>query len=328
MSKRKKWIVLSISILIITSIASILIFSRDNAPLVMYGNVDIRQVNLGFRVSGRLQSLAFDEGDRVPAGAVLAHLDPEPYQHAFQQAQANVAAHQARVNQIHAGYRAEEIAQARAGLALRQAQLTDAEKTLHRQTTLRGTGAVAERLYDDAKTRYDQAQAEFAAAQAQYNQYRTGYRKEEYISALAQLQQAQAALDNARLQLSDTKLTAPQAGIVLTRAAEIGTILATGTTLFTLSLNEPVWVRAYVGEPDLGKVAPGTTVWVYTDSQPNKPYKGTIGYVSPNAEFTPKNVETTDLRTALVYRLRVVVSNPDNGLRQGMPVTVTLAQKS
>lgn len=328
MSKRKKWIALGIGMLIIISVASILIFSRDNAHLIMYGNVDIRQVNLGFRVSGRLQSLSFDEGDTVPAGAVLAHLDPEPYQHALQQAQANVAIQQARVDQIHAGYRAEEIAQARAGVALRKAQLIDAEKTLQRQIALRGTGAVAERVYDDAKARHEQAQAEFASAQAQYDQYRIGYRKEERTAALAQLQQAQAALGNARLQLSDTQLTAPQPGVVLTRAAEVGTILPTGATLFTLSLNQPVWVRAYVGEPDLGKAAPGTAVWIYTDSQPDKPYKGIIGYVSPNAEFTPKNVETADLRTGLVYRLRIVVNNPDTGLRQGMPVTAQLAKKN
>lgn len=328
MIKRKKWITSGIGILIIISVVTILISTRSSAPLIMYGNVDIRQVNLGFRVSGRLQSLSFDEGDVVPAGAVLAYLDPEPYQHALQQAQANVAAQQARVDQIHAGYRAEEIAQAKAGLALRRAQVTDAEKTLRRQIALRGTGAVAERVYDDAQARYDQAQAEFAAAQAQYDQYRIGYRKEEHAIALAQLQQAKATLNNARLQLSDTQLTAPQSGVVLTRAAEIGTILPTGSTLFTLSLNHPVWVRAYVGEADLGKVAPGAVVWVYTDSQPAKPYKGIIGYVSPNAEFTPKNVETMDLRTGLVYRFRVVVKNPDTGLRQGMPVTIQLAKQN
>jgi len=211
---------------------------------------------------------------------------------------------------------------------LRKAQLIDAEKTLRCQIALRGTGGVTERVYDDAQARYDQAQAELASAQAQYDQYRIGYRKEEHATALAQLQQAQAALDNARLQLSDTQLIAPQSGVVLTRAAEIGTILPTGATLFTLSLNHPVWVRAYVGEPDLGKVAPGTAVWVYTDSQPTKAYKGIVGYVSPNAEFTPKNVETIDLRTGLVYRFRVVVKNPDTGLRQGMPVTVQLAKQN
>lgn len=326
MNKRKKWVVLGIAILVAISVIAVFAWERSAIPLVMYGNVDIRQVNLGFRVGGRLQSLAFDEGDVVPAGAVLAHLDPEPYQHALNQAQANVVAQQARADQMKVGYRSEEIAQAKAGVALRVAQLTDAEKALRRQEALRGTGAAAERAYDDALTIRDQARAQLASAQAQYDQYRTGYRKEDLAAALAQLQQAQAELENARLQLADTQLKAPQDGVVLTRAAEVGAILPVGTTLFTLSLNKPVWARAYIGEPDLDKVAPGTTVWVYTDSRPSKPYQGVIGYVSPNAEFTPKNVETTDLRTGLVYRLRIVISNPDSGLRQGMPVTVRLAK--
>ncbi|BEV70925.1 MULTISPECIES: secretion protein HlyD [unclassified Paludibacterium] len=300
--------------------------SRAPAPLVLYGNVDIRQVSLGFRVGGRLQSLAFDEGDRVPPGAVLAYLDPEPYQHALNQAEAAVAAQQARVDQMKAGYRPEEVAQAQAQVVQRQAALQDAEAALVRQNALRGTGATAAHSYDDALAARDQARALLAAAEAQAQQYRRGYRKEDREAALAQLQQAQAALASARLQLNDTRLKAPQGGVVLTRAAEPGTILAPGAILFTLSLNSPVWVRAYVAEPDLGRVAPGTAVYVYTDGRPDKPYQGVVGSVSPSAEFTPKNVETPDLRTGLVYRLRVVVSDADSGLRQGMPVTVRLAR--
>jgi HlyD family secretion protein len=126
------------------------------------------------------------------------------------------------------------------------------------------------------------------------------------------------------LQLADTVLTAPSAGIILTRAVEPGTMLSAGSTVLTLSLTDPVWVRAYVDEPDLGKVAPGTKVSVYTDAR-KEPYPGTVGFVSPTSEFTPKNVETTDLRTALVYRLRIVIDRPDSQLRQGMPVTVRIA---
>ncbi|TDR79744.1 secretion protein HlyD [Paludibacterium purpuratum] len=299
--------------------------SRPPEPLVLYGNVDIRQVNLGFRVAGRLQSLAFDEGDAVPAGAVLARLDEEPYRHAEAEAEANVAAAQARVAQMKAGYRQEEVAQAAAAVTQRQAAWQDAEAALARQQALRGTGAAAARNYDDALSARDQARAQLAAAQAQYAQYRRGYRQEDRDAAQAALKQAEALLASARLQRSDTQLKAPQGGVVLTRAAEPGTILAAGSTLFTLSLGHPVWVRAYVAEPDLGRVAPGTAVKVVTDGRADRPYRGVIGYVSPSAEFTPKNVETPDLRTGLVYRLRVVVSDPDTGLRQGMPVTVRLA---
>lgn len=302
--------------------------ARTRDTLVLYGNVDIRQVSLGFRVAGRVQSLEFDEGDVVPPGAVLARLDPEPFVHAVRQAEANAAVQQARAAQMHAGFRPEEIAQAEATLAQRQAALVDAEALWRRQDQLHGTGATSERAWDDARTARDQARAQVEAARAQLALYRHGYRKEDRQAADAQWAQARAALAQARLQWSDATLRAPEGGVVLTRAAEPGAILAAGATLFTLSLNHPVWVRAYVAEPDLGAVAPGTRVQVYTDSRPGRPYEGVVGYVSPSAEFTPKNVETADLRTDLVYRLRVIVSNPDTGLRQGMPVTVKVALRS
>jgi len=328
MDKRKIVAVAVLALLVLGGGVYAYLQGRARDELVLYGNVDIRQVNLGFRVGGRLQSLAFDEGDAVPAGAVLAHLDPEPYAHAMRQALANVAALQARAAQMHAGYRPEEIAQAMATLAQRQAALADADALWRRQDVLHGTGATSERAWDDARTARDQAAAQADAARAQLDLYRHGYRKEDRDAADAQLAQAVAALAAARLQLSDATLRAPEGGVVLTRAAEPGAILAAGATLFTLSLDRPVWVRAYVGETDLGNVAPGSTVKVYTDGRPDRPYTGVVGYVSPSAEFTPKNVETADLRTDLVYRLRIVISNPDGGLRQGMPVTVKLPLRS
>jgi HlyD family secretion protein len=133
---------------------------------------------------------------------------------------------------------------------------------------------------------------------------------------------AEAALASAELRVQDTVLKAPADGVVLTRAQEPGAVLQAGATVLTLSLVRPVWVRAYVNEPDLGHIHPGMKVEVYTDSRPSQPYQGQIGYTSPRAEFTPKNVETTELRTSLIYRVRVIVENPDEGLRQGMPVTV------
>jgi HlyD family secretion protein len=123
---------------------------------------------------------------------------------------------------------------------------------------------------------------------------------------------------------ADADLIAPNDGIILTRARERGAIVQAGETVFTLTLTSPVWVRTYVNERDLGLIRPGMPASVTTDSAPDRPYPAFIGFISPTAEFTPKTVETRELRTDLVYRLRVVVNNPDAGLRQGMPVTVTL----
>jgi HlyD family secretion protein len=327
---RKSHRIMAVTLLLLLVLAMAIAFfgfglGRSSTGLVMYGNVDIRQASLGFRVAGRLQSLQVDEGDSVHAGMVLARLDPEPFQHALRQSESNAAVLAARAQQMHAGYRREEIAQAAASLAQREAALANAQALMIRQENLRGSGAAAARDYDDARSARDQARAQVNAAKEQLDLMRRGYRKEDLQAADAQLAQAQSAVAASRLQLKDTVLLAPSDGVILTRTSEPGTILSGGTTVFTLSLTRPVWVRAYVAESDLGRVAPGTAVEITTDSRPGKPYTGIVGYVSPNAEFTPKNVETADLRTDLVYRLRVVVSNPDNALRQGMPVTVRLA---
>ena len=151
-----------------------------------------------------------------------------------------------------------------------------------------------------------------------------GPRQEDIDAARAQLAAEEAAVVQSERRQADSDLIAPSDGVILTRAREKGAIVASGETVFTLTLTSPVWVRTYVNERDLGRIHPGMVASVATDSQPDKLYPGRIGFISPMAEFTPKTVETRELRTNLVYRLRVLVDNPDNGLRQGMPVTVTL----
>ncbi|MBA4708287.1 secretion protein HlyD [Aquitalea aquatica] len=295
------------------------------AELVLSGNVDIREVNLSFRVGGRLQQVLVDEGAQIKAGQVLGRLDDAPQRNAVADAAAALAALQARQSLMHQGYRAEDVAQARAALDARQAVLTDARAAWQRQQELAGSGAAAVKALDAARSAHDQAQAQYQAAQQQYQALSKGYRPQEVAEVDANVQRAQAQLAAARLQLADTVLTAPANGIILTRAVEPGSMLAAGSTVLTLSLSQPVWVRAYVAEPQLGQAQPGRKVWIYRDGR-SQPYAAVVGFVSPTAEFTPKNVETTDLRTAQVYRLRLIVSQPDAALRQGMPVTVKLAQ--
>lgn len=300
--------------------------SPRHATLVLSGNVDIRQANLAFRVGGRVKEVLVDEGDVIgQPGQLLAVIDAEPLQNALDQAQANLTAAEANLALMTAGYRQEDIAQARAQLQTQQAQLVNAQKMLARQQQLAGTGAIPASTLDDARAARDQAAGQVEAARQNYEALSRGYRVEEVEQARAQAEQARAAVATARLQLEDAQLTAPSTGVIITRAVEVGSMVSAGTTAFTLSLNDPVWVRAYVEEPDLGRVAPGTAVVIYTDSPDGKTYEGVIGFVSPTAEFTPKQVQTQDLRTGLVYRIRVVVRNPDEGLRQGMPVTVKLA---
>ncbi|HCU0528355.1 TPA: secretion protein HlyD [Klebsiella quasipneumoniae] len=296
--------------------------SSRQQPLTLYGNVDIRTVNMSFRVGGRLASLTVDEGDSIRAGQTLGELDRAPYENALLQAQANVSTAQAQYDLMMAGYRSEEIAQAAAAVNQAQAAYDYAQNFYQRQLGLRASSAISANDLENARSSRDQAQATLKSAQDKLRQYRAGNRPQEIAQAKASLEQAQAALAQAKLDLHDTVLTAPSDGTLMTRAVEPGTMLNAGGTVLTLSLTHPVWVRAYVDEKNLGQAQPGQAVLLYTDSRPDKPYHGKIGFVSPSAEFTPKTVETPDLRTDLVYRLRIVVTDADGALRQGMPVTV------
>ncbi|MDU3717558.1 MAG: secretion protein HlyD [Klebsiella michiganensis] len=271
--------------------------------LTLYGNVDIRTVNLSFRVGGRLASLSVDEGDAIKAGQTLGELDRAPYENALQQAQANVSTAQAQYDLMMAGYRSEEIAQAAAAVNQAQAAYDYAQNFYQRQLGLRKSSAISANDLENARSSRDQAQATLKSAQDKLRQYRAGNRPQEIAQAKASLEQAQAALAQAKLDLHDTTLTSPSDGTLMTRAVEPGSMLSAGGTVMTLSLTHPVWVRAYIDEKNLGQAQPGREVLLYTDSRPDTP----------------------DLRTDLVYRLRIVVTDADDALRQGMPVTVTFS---
>ncbi|MDU2976481.1 MAG: secretion protein HlyD [Enterobacter asburiae] len=286
------------------------------------GNVDIRTVNMSFRVGGRLASLSVDEGDAIKSGQTLGMLDKAPYENALLQAKAGVSVAQAQYDLMLAGYRDEEIAQAAAAVKQAQAAYDYAQNFYARQQGLWKSRTISANDLENARSSRDQAQATLKSAQDKLSQYHTGNRPQDIAQAKANLEQAQAQLAQAELDLHDTTLIAPSDGMLMTRAVEPGSMLSAGSTVLTLSLTRPVWVRAYVDEPNLGQMQPGRELLLYTDGRPDKPYHGKVGFVSPTAEFTPKTVETPDLRTDLVYRLRIIVTDADDALRQGMPVTV------
>ncbi|EPR43427.1 secretion protein HlyD family protein [Desulfovibrio sp. X2] len=294
-----------------------------NGRLRLYGNVDIRQVELSFRVGGRLEELRVDEGDPVKPGMVVARLDAQPYRDALNQAlgQRDVAA--ADLDKLRTGYRTEDVAQARALVAQREATVENNVRLARRREALVKSGAISEQEYDDAVTQRDESQAQLDQARKALELLVHGYRSEDISASEANMRAAEAAVASAMTNLADTEIIAPSKGTVLSRVREPGAVVSPGDTVIVVSLASPVWVRAYVSEPDLGRVHPGMKFLVTTDSRPDKPYVGHVGFISPVAEFTPKNVETEKLRTDLVYRLRIIVDHPDEGLRQGMPVTVT-----
>lgn len=296
--------------------------SQQDRGLTLYGNVDIRTVNMSFRVGGRLASLNVDEGDAIKAGQVLGTLDKAPYENALMQAKASVAVAQAQYDLMQAGYRDEEIAQTEAAVRQAKAAYDYAQNFYTRQQGLWKSRTISANDLENARSSRDQARATLKSAEDKLSQYRTGNRPQDIAQAKASLEQAQAQLAQAELDLHDTTLVAPADGTLMTRALEPGSMLSAGSTVLTLSLTRPVWVRAYIDEPNLGRAKPGSELLLYTDGRPDRPYSGKVGFVSPTAEFTPKTVETPDLRTDLVYRLRIIVTDADDALRQGMPVTV------
>lgn len=296
---------------------------QDDGALVLYGNVDIREVQLAFRQPGRVREMRFDEGDAVAAGTLLAVLDARPFEDALAVAEAGVQVAQAEADKLHTGLRPQEIEQARAALNQALAVQDEAERQLRRQGDLLPAGASTQQLVDAARGARDQAVARVKSARAALSQATEGFRSEDIAAGEARLASAQAALAQARTALDDTELLAPSDGTIMVRVREPGSMVASQNTVYSLSLDQPVYVRAYVSEPDLGRIAPGTRVSVHGDSS-SKRYGGQVGFISPRAEFTPKTVETTELRTDLVYRLRIVIdeADSDGGLRQGMPVTI------
>jgi HlyD family secretion protein len=296
---------------------------RDDGALTMHGNVDIRQVDLGFRVSGRIAAIPFEEGAHVAQGALLASLDPAPLRDQLSAAQAQIAIAGAELAKRRNGNRPQDIAQAQAKLADTLASLASARDEYERRADLVKTGAVSQALFDTSTAKFRSAQAQVNAAQQALSLQRAGARREDIEAAGAQRQQAVAQAAKANTDLTDAVLRAPNAGTILTRALEPGAIVQPGETVMTLTIDRPMRVRAYIPEPELSRISPGMAVTVKADGN-DKAYRGTIGNIAAAAEFTPKTVQTEALRTDLVYRVRIIVTDPDDALRQGAPVTVTV----
>jgi len=319
----------AISAAVVVALAAIgwLVFSRIAAAPpagTLFGNVEIRQVDLAFNSEGTVTALQKQEGDTVKQGEIVATLDDATYRSAAALAQARRDSAQAQLDKLVHGTRKEDIDQARANAAAAQAVLADAKVTYERQTGLAATNATTRQMVDDARRGLDSATAQLAQTQAALAEAVAGPRVEDIDAARAQLHEAESELDLAQTQLARTVLKAPCDGIVMTRVIEPGTVVLPNSAVYSVAISGEVWVRAFVPEPMLARVAPDTQVLITTDGRPNQPYHGRIGYVAPAAEFTPKTVETPELRTQLVYRIRVRITDADSGIRQGQPVTIQL----
>ncbi|RXJ93943.1 hemolysin secretion protein D [Malaciobacter molluscorum] len=286
-----------------------------------YGNIDVRTVSLGFRVGGKIQNIYFDEGDDVKKNQIIAILDNSIYQQSLNNIKAQVLQQAAYLNKLQKGYRKEDINKAKATLLQKEVAMKKAKKDLDRNTILLNKNSISKQNYDDIKLVYDNAKALFLYAKSNYNLLKNGYEKEDIQSAIAKLRALKAQEELQRINFNDTILKAPTDGTILTRAYEVGSIVNASTPIIEMAKSDEYWIRSYMSEKYLGKIKPGMTAKIYTDSS-NKVYKATVSFISSIAEFTPKSVQTEDLRTDLVYRFRLILNNYDDTIRQGMPVTI------
>jgi HlyD family secretion protein len=292
------------------------------APGTLYGNVEIRQVDLAFNSEGTVVTLAKREGDAVRKGELVAELDDATPRDLLAVAQARRDSAKAQLDLLLAGTRVEDIDQARANAQVAEASMARDQGSYTRLAELAKHDFASRQAFDDARMALDVSRGQVAQTHAALAEAIAGPRPEQIEAARAALREAESAVMLASEQLAHTRLLAPSDGIVMTRVIEPGTVVLPSSPVYSVAITGEVWVRGFTPEGLLGRVAPGTAVTLSGDG--GHSWHGRIGYVSPTAEFTPKTVETPELRTQLVYRLRVRVEDPDDALRQGMPITIHL----
>ena len=228
------------------------------------------------------------------------------------------------MRKLESGTRPQEVAQAQSRVAAARADAARARQDLARLRQLAGGGAASRQALEHAQTAAQVAEAKVRETQEALRLAQIGPREEDIAAARAQLKAAEAALALLEHQIEQGALRAPVSAVVRARLLEPGDMASPQRPAYTLALTQPKWVRVYVAEPDLGRVAPGMPAAVTTDSQPDQPLRGTVGYIASVAEFTPRQVQTAELRTSLVYEVRVQVDDPADALRLGQPATVRL----
>ena len=299
-----------------------------DTELNLYGNIDIRKVNLAFTEQERLEEVMVKEGERVTLGQVVAKLKSDRLKAQIRQTQAKIAAQKETVKRLERGSRPQKIELARAEVSAAKAKVKNTRNIFNRIQKTSGAGATSAQALDDARTQLTVNLSLLAAKEKALELAIEGPRKEDIAAAKSTLEAFNAALEILKLRLNDMTLTAPAPGVIQNRILEPGELADPSRPVVTLALTDPKWVRTYVPEPNLGRVFPKQDAKIISDSFPNHSFEGWVGFISPVAEFTPKNVETEDLRTQLVYEVRVFVIDPEDHLRLGMPVSVTLAERS
>lgn len=297
---------------------------QDEGEMKLSGNIEVTESNLGFKRPGRIVSLLVEEGQPVKKGQKLAELDREELENQSRQYQAGVNESAARLKELLAGTRPQQIEQARAGLNQAEAELAKAKADFDRADELYRNGAISTEQMDAFRKIYLVAQSQEKRSKETLSLAREGPRKEDIEAARMREQQAKAAFAASQDRLKDSFLYAPFDGIVLKKTAEPGEAVGTGVPVYKLGDLANPWVKIYVKEDRLGLVKLGQSAKVTTDSYPGKAYDGTVTYIASEAEFTPKTVQTEEERVKLVFGAKVSLQNPAGELKPGMPADVRI----
>ncbi len=298
--------------------------ASDRGHLLLSGNIEVVDAQVSFKIAGRVAQRLVSEGDEVKAGQPVARLDDADQVAQLALRTAELAAAQAALAELEAGSRPQEITSAEATLHSAEAERDRARIDFTRQQELLKQAAISQRDFDTAQAQLRVAEARVIEAAERLKLVKEGPRVETVRQARARVEQANAAVSLAQTQLEYTRLASPLTGVVLSHNIEAGEYVSPGTPVITVADTRNVWVRAYLDQTDLGRVKRGQQVDVRTDSFPDKTYKGVVGFISSEAEFTPKTVQTPKERVKLVFRIKVDIANENDELKPGMPADVLI----
>ncbi|MGE5709706.1 MAG: HlyD family secretion protein [Nitrospira sp.] len=295
-----------------------------NPTLKISGNIEAHESVVSFKVQGRIIELPIEEGRYVKQGELLARLDDDDYRQQVSVDEATVRAREAELDLALAGSRTQEIQEAKQTVVDAQADLVLKQQELRRRRALLSEQGVSQEDIDTAAAEMKRSRATYERVKQHYDQIVEGTRKEQIAVSRANLQLAREMLQMSRVKLGYTVLRAPTSGVALVRQAELGEVVVPGTPVVTIADLDHLWLRGYISETDLGRIRWGQPAAVHTDTYPHTTYPGRVSFISSEAEFTPKSVETHKERVTLVYRVKIDLDNPNHELKPGMPADAVI----
>ena len=297
----------------------------DDGTLRVSGNIEVSDVEVSFRMPGRVMTRPAEEGRPIAAGAVVATLDTSELQHEIALREADVAAARAQLAELESGSRRQEVAQAQAAVRAASSEAERWSAEYARQRELYAKNVISKRELETAEAAAETARERVVQARQTVALLQEGPRRETIAAARARVRQASEAVAALRTRLADATLVSPLSGVVIAEHIEPGEHVAAGMPVVTIADLDRVWMRGYIDETDLGRIRVGQRVSVSTDTFPGKTYPGVITHIADQAEFTPKSVQTEEERVKLVYRIKIEIPNRSHELKPGMPADATLA---